>query len=163
MATYSSILAWRIPWTEESGGLWSKGSQRVRHDWATITHHSVTFIKSLFSSSSLSAIRVVRSAYLRLLIFLLTILILEITKMKKMHHIHSWQGSGVAGTLIRWEWGAATLETFGGFWMTQKFHSQVYIQEKWKYMFPQRLVIHSSIVHLSPKMGAYVHMPLTGN
>ena len=32
MATHSSILAWRIPWTEESGGLLSKGSQRVRHD-----------------------------------------------------------------------------------------------------------------------------------
>ena len=29
MATYSSILAWRIPWTEESGGLQSMGSQRV--------------------------------------------------------------------------------------------------------------------------------------
>ena len=31
MATHSSILAWRIPWTEEPGGLQSKGSQRVRH------------------------------------------------------------------------------------------------------------------------------------
>ena len=29
MATHSSILAWRIPWTEESGGLQSVGSQRV--------------------------------------------------------------------------------------------------------------------------------------
>ena len=35
MATHSSILAWRIPWTEEPGGLQSMGSQRVRHDWAT--------------------------------------------------------------------------------------------------------------------------------
>ena len=32
MATHSSILAWRIPRTEESGGLQSTGSQRVRHD-----------------------------------------------------------------------------------------------------------------------------------
>ena len=31
MATHSSILAWRIPWTEEPGGLQSTGSQRVRH------------------------------------------------------------------------------------------------------------------------------------
>ena len=31
-ATHSSILAWRIPWTEEPGGLQSKGSQRVGHD-----------------------------------------------------------------------------------------------------------------------------------
>ena len=32
MATHSSILAWRIPWTEEPGGLQSMGWQRVRHD-----------------------------------------------------------------------------------------------------------------------------------
>ena len=38
MATCSSILAWRIPWTVEPGGLQSIGSQRVRHDWATNTH-----------------------------------------------------------------------------------------------------------------------------
>ena len=34
MATYSSILAWRIPWIEEPGRLQSMGSQGVRHDWA---------------------------------------------------------------------------------------------------------------------------------
>ena len=38
MATHSSILAWRIPWTQEPGRLQSMGSQRVRHDLATITH-----------------------------------------------------------------------------------------------------------------------------
>ena len=32
MATHSSILAWRIPWTEEPGGLQSMGFQRVGHD-----------------------------------------------------------------------------------------------------------------------------------
>jgi len=32
MATYSSILAWRIPWTEEPLGLQSMGSQRVKHN-----------------------------------------------------------------------------------------------------------------------------------
>ena len=32
MATHSSILAWRVPWTEEPGGLQSTGSQRVGHD-----------------------------------------------------------------------------------------------------------------------------------
>ena len=41
MATHSSIVAWRIPWTEEPRGLQSMGSQRVRHEWAesiTATH-----------------------------------------------------------------------------------------------------------------------------
>ena len=37
MATHSSILAWRIPWTEELGGLQSMGLQRVAHNWATNT------------------------------------------------------------------------------------------------------------------------------
>ena len=32
MATHSSVLAWRIPWTEEPGRLQSIGSQRLRHD-----------------------------------------------------------------------------------------------------------------------------------
>ena len=35
MATYLSILAWRIPWTEDLGGFQSMGSQRVGHDFAT--------------------------------------------------------------------------------------------------------------------------------
>ena len=35
MATHSSLLAWRIPWTEEPGGPQSMGSQRVRHNWVT--------------------------------------------------------------------------------------------------------------------------------
>ena len=35
MASHSSILAWKIPWTEQPGRLYSMGSQRVRHDQAT--------------------------------------------------------------------------------------------------------------------------------
>ena len=37
IASHSSILAWRIPWLEEPGGLQSMGSQRVRHNLATNT------------------------------------------------------------------------------------------------------------------------------
>ena len=36
MATHCSILAWKIPWTEEPGGLQSMGLQRVRHDWSEL-------------------------------------------------------------------------------------------------------------------------------
>ena len=36
MATHSSILAWRIPWTEEPGGLQTTELQRIRHNWATL-------------------------------------------------------------------------------------------------------------------------------
>ena len=38
MATHSSILAWRIPWTEEPGELYLMGLQRVRHNWETNMH-----------------------------------------------------------------------------------------------------------------------------
>ena len=46
MATRSSILAWRISWTEKPGGLQSMGSQRVRHNWATFTSLSSQYIFS---------------------------------------------------------------------------------------------------------------------
>ena len=40
MATHSSILAWRIPWTEEPGRLQSMESQRVRHNWKWLSMHA---------------------------------------------------------------------------------------------------------------------------
>ena len=36
MATHSSILAWKIPWTEEPTGLRSMGSQRIGHNWSDL-------------------------------------------------------------------------------------------------------------------------------
>ena len=45
MAPHSSIFSWRIPWTEEPGGLQSMGPQRVRHSWAT--EHIHMFDKGL--------------------------------------------------------------------------------------------------------------------
>ena len=42
-ATHSSILAWRIPWTEEPGGLQSIGSLRVGHDWSDLAHTHAFF------------------------------------------------------------------------------------------------------------------------
>ena len=44
MATHSSILAWKIPSTEELGGLRSMGSQRVRHDLATNQQQQSTYL-----------------------------------------------------------------------------------------------------------------------
>ena len=43
MATHSSILAWRSPWTEEPGELQSMGSKRVGHDWVTNTHTNIYY------------------------------------------------------------------------------------------------------------------------
>ena len=41
MATHSSILAWEIPWTEESGRLQSMESQRIKHN--LLTEHTLTY------------------------------------------------------------------------------------------------------------------------
>ena len=60
MATHSSILAWRIPWTEELGRLLTIGSQRVRHNWSDLAWtillinlftHLVYFVSQLLSVS----------------------------------------------------------------------------------------------------------------
>ena len=47
MASHSSILAWRIPWTEESGRLQSMGSQRVAHGWAHMHDHKLILMNQL--------------------------------------------------------------------------------------------------------------------
>ena len=44
IATQSSILAWRIPWTGHPGGLQSMGSQRIGHDWDTHFHFSSMYL-----------------------------------------------------------------------------------------------------------------------
>ena len=54
MATHSSILAWRIPWIEEPGGLQSIGSRRVGHDWASSLHFtSMSYLQSFYKQSRL--------------------------------------------------------------------------------------------------------------
>ena len=60
MATSSSILAWKIPWMEEPGGLQSTGSQRVGHDWATSLHslHTLSLEKEMATHSSFLAWRI---------------------------------------------------------------------------------------------------------
>ena len=47
MATHSSILAWRILWTEETGRLQYKGSQKVRHDWVA-NSNICTYMQGFF-------------------------------------------------------------------------------------------------------------------
>ena len=46
MATHSSILAWRIPWTEDPGGLRPTGCRRVRHDWGKALIKMITILSS---------------------------------------------------------------------------------------------------------------------
>ena len=55
MATHSNILAWRIPWTEEPGGLQSIGWQRVGYNWSDLVHMPVVFAPLVGSVSCLGA------------------------------------------------------------------------------------------------------------
>ena len=54
-ATHSNILAWKISWTEEPGGLQSMGSQRVGHDWATYTFTLLCLFQERSPLSSLAS------------------------------------------------------------------------------------------------------------
>ena len=47
-ATHSSILAWRIPWTEDTGRIWSIGSQRDRQYWSDLAQHQLNITKFMF-------------------------------------------------------------------------------------------------------------------
>ena len=61
MAPHSSTLAWKIPWTEGSGGLQSMGSLGVGHDWAfdfTFTFHFHALEKEMATHSSVLAWRI---------------------------------------------------------------------------------------------------------
>ena len=57
MATHSSTLAWKIPWTEEPGRLQSMGSHRVGHDFA-FTFHFHALEKEMATHSSVLAWRI---------------------------------------------------------------------------------------------------------
>ena len=54
LAAHSSVLSWRIPWTEEPGGLWSIGWQSIRHDLSDLahTHTHILYTQSEFSNHS---------------------------------------------------------------------------------------------------------------
>ena len=60
MATLSSILALRSPWTEEPGGLQSSGLQRVGYDWAT-KHNIFKTMQRQFPSSLFDSSKIVRT------------------------------------------------------------------------------------------------------
>ena len=51
MATHSSILAWKVPWTEEPGSLQFMRSQRVRHDWSDLVADRYLWVKDLVCCS----------------------------------------------------------------------------------------------------------------
>ena len=88
MATHSSVVAWRIPWTEEHDGLQSMGSQRVRHDWETkhstplwVYSLSIFFLHSLsplLSASRLNTLNFSMTISTRLNCFILCLVLLHI-------------------------------------------------------------------------------------
>ena len=72
MATHSSIPAWRIPWTEEPGGLQSKELQRVGHDWAQTQRWETSHLRrrsDLRLDSTLAFIAAVKGITFSLLTF----------------------------------------------------------------------------------------------
>ena len=68
MGTHSSILAWRIPWTEEPGGLQSIGSQRIGHDWSDLAcmHASARYYAHCKQFTKIDIIQRVQSSELEI-------------------------------------------------------------------------------------------------
>ena len=103
MATHSSILAWRIPWTEEPGGLQSTESQRVGHDWATSLSLSLEIeVKMLIPDySHLKPWKELSGGWT-----------------SKAAHLHAWQVStGSVKRLIYW---AAWVSSWHDSWLLHK-------------------------------------------
>ena len=65
-ASYSSILAWKIPWIEEPGGLQFIGSQRVRHNWVAEHAHSSRGCPLLGPAADFTSLLTIFSIYLTL-------------------------------------------------------------------------------------------------
>ena len=116
MATHSSILAWRIPWTQEPGGLQSMGSQRAGHDWAT--NHSTAYMSILIS-------RFIPPLHLPL------VSICQKDKSKYRILMHIWQFSSVQSLscvrLFETPWIAAHQASLSDF---QKWNRWLYLQSR---------------------------------
>ena len=91
MAIHSSVLAWRIPWMEKSGGLQSMGSHRVGHDWSDVV--VVVVVYNLVANTSKGVVFLLPSdAYVRSFLYLLYTLI------KTLLHKSSERSSLVSGS-----------------------------------------------------------------
>ena len=90
MVTHSSILTWKIPWTEEPAGLWSRASYRVRHDWACTYVHVVTELSS-FPSECLLLFKLCICMYTSIWLFnsyLISPLDCKLYKCNKCLHVY---------------------------------------------------------------------------
>ena len=94
MAAHSSTLAWKIPWTEEPGGLQSIRSRRVGHDWDfTFTFHLHALEKAMATHSSVLAWRIPGMA--------------EPSGLPSMglHRVrHDWSDLAAAAAALKWLW-----------------------------------------------------------
>ena len=127
MAIYSNILDWRIPWTEELGGLQSTGSQRVEHNWAT---NAFTFFQCVYFNWKLLIYPTyspgisLEGMMLKLKLQYFGHLMQRVTHWKRLW---CWEGLGGGGegddrgwdgwmaSLTRWTW---VWVNSGGWWWT---------------------------------------------
>ena len=105
MATHSSILAWRIPWTEKTGGLQSMGSQRVAHDWSDLA-----CTLNMWVCGRLYFQKLPQQYFWSCVVFL--ILALPITKSVCMLSLWAW--GGPCDGLDRWDEAEMMLHGFKG-------------------------------------------------
>ena len=112
MATYSSILVWKILWTEEPGRLPSMGSQRVRHDWATSLYFYFTFVGRTDAEAENSSILV---TWCKELIHWKRLWCWERFKAGREGDDRGWDGWMASLTQCMWVWVNS-----GSWWWTGK-------------------------------------------
>ena len=119
MATHSSILAWRIPWTEEPGGLQSMGSNRIGPNWATNTFFLLIVTLSIFSC-----------VYWPSDIVLITQYLCKLLLGKMVLSMINWQDLAKISLFI-FKWSIVDLQCCDSFWCTTKWfsytHTHTYI------------------------------------
>ena len=128
MAAHSSILAWRMPWTEESGGLQSTSSQTFGHDWVTNTYFMLN-IRVYPDSIKVSDLKNIVKLFI---CFVLSFILWPQSTTTN----HSWykatenrfkdQDTPIARLKISgsgiWNWGWSS-----GFWMNYGVHGTVHV------------------------------------
>ena len=108
MATHFSILAWRIPWTEEPGGPQSMGSQRAGHDWSDLA-----CMRSCFRDPTFKGEKV----YISCPVFEWTVLNVS---SHPLPHLATWKPYAVEIFLSSWEGGEVPGKV-GGSWEANSF------------------------------------------
>ena len=122
MGTHPSMLVWRIPWTEEPGGVQSLGSNRVRYDWVTNTNTYPVPIASVSQSvQSLSRVRVFATPWIA--VRQASLSITNSRSLLQLMPSSRWYHPAISSSVVPFSSCPHSLPASGSFPMSQLFTS----------------------------------------